>query len=328
MIKEMSWLDELYNKLAKPIEDHQSAHALLIQGDQGIGKAKLALSLTASFLAENIDLDEEDINEGKVPDCKLINPDEGKEIISIDQIRSLKSFMLLTSLKGKGKVAVINPAHAMNRAAANSLLKILEEPPQNTLIILISEPNNNLPKTIISRVQIIKVNRPTREETLNWLSAINPEQSWAQIIDIFGSRPILLNDLGFEYLNSQIQQVAKDLENLLTKKIKPSALAGSWKSEDLETNLRILYFWFSKFLYHNLLQEGESNLLPDSLNQLLKLDLNAEESFTFLKEVASIRKYKIEGRTLNWSLQITNLLSPMYSNLKGLQNNEPRNQTY
>ena len=118
--------------------------------------------------------------------------------------------------------------------------------------------------------------------------------------------------------------MAKDLENLLTKKIKPSELANSWKSEDLETNLRILYFWFSKFLYHNLLQEGESNLLPDSLNKLLKLDLNAEESFTFLKEVASIRKYKIEGRTLNWSLQITNLVSPMYSNLKGLKNNESR----
>ena len=324
MIKEMTWLDEAYNRLSKPIKDHQSAHALLIKGDQGIGKAKLALSLAASFLSESIDLSEEDIDEGKVPDCKLINPDEGKEIISIDQIRALKSFMLLTSLKGKGKVAIINPAHAMNRAAANSLLKILEEPPQDTLIILISEANNNLPKTIISRVQIIEINRPTREDALNWLSSINPEKDWEQIIDIFGSRPTLLNDLGYEYLYSQIQQVAKDLENLLTKKIKPSELASSWKSEDLETNLRILYFWFSKFLYRNLLQEGESNLLPDSLNKLLKLDLNAEESFTFLKEIASIRKYKIEGRTLNWSLQITNLVSPMYSNLKGLRNNESR----
>ena len=320
----MKWLDKTYNRLSKPIKDHQSAHALLIKGDQGIGKAKLALSLAANFLSESIDLSEEDIDEGKVPDFKLINPDEGKEIISIDQIRALKSFMLLTSLKGKGKVAIINPAHAMNRAAANSLLKILEEPPQNTLIILITEANNNLPKTIISRVQIIEINRPTREEALNWLSSINHEQDWEQIIDIFGSRPTLLNDLGYEYLYSQIQQVAKDLENLLTKKIKPSELASSWKSEDLETNLRILYFWFSKFLYHNLLHEGESNLLPDSLNKLLKLDLNAEESFTFLKEVASIRKYKIEGRTLNWSLQITNLVSPMYSNLKGLQNNESR----
>ena len=324
MIKEMTWLDEVYNRFAKPIEDHQTAHALLIKGDQGVGKARLALSLAASFLAESIDLDEEDINEGKVPDCKLIKPHEGKEIISIDQIRALKSFMLLTSLKGKGKVGIISPAHAMYGPAANSLLKILEEPPQDTLIILISEPNDNLPKTIISRTQIIEVNRPTREEALNWLSTINQEGSWEQIIDIFGSRPTLLNDLGFEYLDNQIQQVAKDLENLLTKKIKPSELASSWKSEDLETNLRILYFWFSRFLYHNLLQEGESNLLPDSLNKLLKLDLRAEESFTFLKEVASIRKYKIEGRSLNWSLQITNLVSPMYSNLKGLQNNESR----
>ena len=85
----MTWLDEAYNRLSKPIKDHQSAHALLINGDQGIGKAKLALSLAASFLSESIDLNEEDIDEGKVPDCKLINPDEGKEIISIDQIRAL-----------------------------------------------------------------------------------------------------------------------------------------------------------------------------------------------------------------------------------------------
>ena len=324
MIKEMKWLEQLYSRLAKPIGRHQSAHALLIKGDQGIGKSKLALSLAANFLSEDIDIDEDDINEGRLPDCKLISPDEGKEIISIDQIRLLKSFMLLTSLKGKGKVAIINPAHAMNIAAANSLLKILEEPPQDTLIILISEPSSNLPKTIISRVQIIEVNRPSREEALKWLNTINPEESWGQIIDIFGSRPTLLNNLGLEYLDSQIQQVEKDLENLLAKKIKPSKLASSWKSEDLETKLRILYFWFSKFLYHNLLKEGESNLLPDSLNKLLKLNLNAEESFTFLKEVASIRKYKIEGRTLNWSLQITNLFSPMYSNLKGLQNNESR----
>ncbi len=324
MINEMAWLSEVYSRLATPIKEHQSAHALLIKGDQGIGRGRLALSLAAAFLSENINLDEEDIKEGRAPDCMLISPDEGKEIISIDQIRALKSFMMLTSLKGKGKVALINPADSMNISAANSLLKILEEPPQDTLIILVSEPNNSLPKTVISRVQVIEINRPTKQETLNWLNSINSQNNWEQIIEIYGSRPTLLNDLGFDYLNSQIQQVAKDLENLLTKKIKPSELASSWKSEDLETNLRILYFWFSKFLYHNLLGEGESNLLPASLNKLLKLDLDREESFTFLKEVASIRKYKIEGRVLNWSLHITNLLGPMYSNLKGLQNNESR----
>ena len=147
---------------------------------------------------------------------------------------------------------------------------------------------------------------------------------FAEIIDIFGSRPILLDRLGYDHLNHQIELVANDLENLLKKKVKPSQLANSWKSEDLEINLRILYFWFSQFLYHNLLQERESKILPSSLRDLLDLDLKVEESFNFLQELSSIRQYKIQGRTLNWSLQITNLLSQMYSNLKGLQNNESR----
>jgi len=320
MIGHMTWLDEIYDRLEKSIQDHQSAHAFLLTGYLGIGKADLALKLATTFLSENTNLN----NKEGIPDCQIINPDEGKQIISIDQIRALKSFLLLTSLKGKGKVGIINPADAMNRAAANSLLKILEEPPKDTLIILVSESINNLPRTIISRAQVITVKTPSKETTLSWLKTMNNKEDWEQIIDIFGSRPILLEQLGYDHLNHQIELVANDLENLLKKKVKPSQLANSWKSEDLEINLRILYFWFSQFLYHNLLQERESKILPSSLRDLLDLDLKVEESFNFLQELSSIRQYKIQGRTLNWSLQITNLLSPMYSNLKGLQNNESR----
>jgi len=320
MIGHMTWLDEIYDRLEKSIQDHQSAHAFLLTGYLGIGKADLALKLATTFLSENTNLN----NKEGIPDCQIINPDEGKQIISIDQIRALKSFLLLTSLKGKGKVGIINPADAMNRAAANSLLKILEEPPKDTLIILVSESINNLPRTIISRVQVIAVKTPSKETTLSWLKTMNNKEDWEQIIDIFGSRPILFERVGYDHLNHQIELVANDLENLLKKKVKPSQLANSWKSEDLEINLRILYFWFSQFLYHNLLQERESKILPSSLRDLLDLDLKVEESFNFLQELSSIRQYKIQGRTLNWSLQITNLLSPMYSNLKGLQNNESR----
>jgi len=53
-------------------------------------------------------------------------------------------------------------------------------------------------------------------------------------------------------------------------------------------------------------------------------DINIEESFNLLNEIASIRQLKINGKSLNWSLQITNLLSPIYSNMKGLQSFESR----
>ena len=64
--------------------------------------------------------------------------------------------------------------------------------------------------------------------------------------------------------------------------------------------------------------------MPKSLQELLGMDINLEESFNLLNEIASIRQLKINGKSLNWSLQITNLLSPMYSNMKGLQSFESR----
>ena len=112
-------------------------------------------------------------DEGIVPDCRLISPVEGKETISIDQIRSLKSFLLLTSLKGHGKVGIINPADSMTYPAVNSLLKILEEPPEDTLLILLTDSINKLPSTIVSRVQIITVENPNKQQTLEWLNNSN-----------------------------------------------------------------------------------------------------------------------------------------------------------
>jgi len=64
--------------------------------------------------------------------------------------------------------------------------------------------------------------------------------------------------------------------------------------------------------------------MPESLQELMGMDINIEESFNLLNEIASIRQLKINGKSLNWSLQITNLLSPIYSNMKGLQSFESR----
>ena len=249
---------------------------------------------------------------------------EGKETISIDQIRSLKSFLLLTSLKGHGKVGIINPADSMTYPAVNSLLKILEEPPEDTLLILLTDSINKLPSTIVSRVQIITVENPNKQQTLEWLNNSNETSNWDEIINIFGCRPVLLDKLGHTYLNERIATVSNEFHGLLTKKIKPSQLANSWKSEELEINLRLVYYWFSKFLYHYLLETDNHDLMPESLQELLGMDINLEESFNLLNEIANIRQLKINGKSLNWSLQITNLLSPMYSNMKGLQSFESR----
>ncbi|MCH2476547.1 MAG: hypothetical protein MK218_01075 [Gammaproteobacteria bacterium] len=325
MKQQMEWLEPIYKQLESSIQEHQTTHAFLIKGQTGVGKNNLAMHLANGFLGEEmIKLTNNERDERIIPDCKLISPEENKETISIDQIRSLKSFLLLTSLKGHGKVGIINPADSMTYPAVNSLLKILEEPPEDTLLILLTDSINKLPNTIVSRVQIITVENPTKQQTLEWLNNSNEAENWNDIINIFGCRPVLLNKLGHTYLSDRIETVSNELHRLLTKKIKPSQLANSWKSEELEINLRLVYYWFSKFLYHHLLETDNHDLMPKSLQELLGMDINIEESFNLLNEIASIRQLKINGKSLNWSLQITNLLNPIYSNMKGLQSFESR----
>jgi len=325
MKQQMEWLEPIYKQLESSIQEHQTTHAFLIKGQTGVGKNNLAMHLANGFLGEEmIKLTNNERDERIIPDCKLISPEENKETISIDQIRSLKSFLLLTSLKGHGKVGIISPADSMTYPAVNSLLKILEEPPEDTLLILLTDSINKLPNTIVSRVQIITVENPTKQQTLEWLNNSNEAENWNDIINIFGCRPVLLNKLGHTYLSERIETVSNELHRLLTKKIKPSQLANSWKSEELEINLRLVYYWFSKFLYHHLLETDNHDLMPKSLQELLGMDINIEESFNLLNEIASIRQLKINGKSLNWSLQITNLLNPIYSNMKGLQSFESR----
>ena len=325
MKQQMEWLEPIYKQLESSIQEHQTTHAFLIKGQTGVGKNNLAMHLANGYLGEEmIKLTNNERDERIIPDCKLISPEENKETISIDQIRSLKSFLLLTSLKGHGKVGIINPADSMTYPAVNSLLKILEEPPEDTLLILLTDSINKLPNTIVSRVQIITVENPTKQQTLEWLNNSNEAENWNDIINIFGCRPVLLNKLGHTYLSDRIETVSNELHRLLTKKIKPSQLANSWKSEELEINLRLVYYWFSKFSYHHLLETDNHDLMPKSLQELLGMDINIEESFNLLNEIASIRQLKINGKSLNWSLQITNLLNPIYSNMKGLQSFESR----
>jgi DNA polymerase-3 subunit delta' len=107
---------------------------------------------------------------GAHPDYFDVHPQEGSEVIKVDQVRGLISRLDLTTSISKRKVAYIYPAEAMNAAAANALLKSLEEPAGETVLILVSNNPGRLPVTIRSRCQSIVVSQPDTQLVLNWLS--------------------------------------------------------------------------------------------------------------------------------------------------------------
>src|SRR5438552_18183151 len=163
-------------------------HALLITGRRGIGKRSLALHFAKALLCEEPRGDGSAcghcpscgyVAAGAHPDLRLIEPVEYDEdggskpvdAIVVDRIRELIEFAQLTAHRQRAKVVLIAPAEAMNGAAANALLKTLEEPPPGTYLLLVSDQYARLPATIVSRCRLLPAPEPDAGSANAWLAA-------------------------------------------------------------------------------------------------------------------------------------------------------------
>ena len=183
-------------------------HALLIAGPRGVGKHALALHFAQALLCETPQRNGAPC--GQCPGCRYAiagqHPDllrlelstfdevsrewSSVDNISVDRVRALIDFVLLSAHRQRAKVAVIAPAERMHPAAANALLKTLEEPPAGTFVILVSDQPGRLPATIVSRCRRFPVPLPPAAPALKWLAAQGvtaPEAALAQA----GGAPLL-----------------------------------------------------------------------------------------------------------------------------------------
>lgn len=188
-------------------------HALLLHGPAGYGKRALASYLAQARLCEAPASDGAPcgacsscnwVREFQHPDLRWVEPaqadEEGEakvrpEIIRIEQIRELSEFVTLTSHRQRGKVVVITPAETMNTAAANALLKTLEEPPRGTMLLLVSDRPGRLPATVVSRCTKLAAPRPEAAASLAWLERQDCAPG-ASLLAQAGGAPLKARDLG------------------------------------------------------------------------------------------------------------------------------------
>jgi len=157
-------------------------------------------------------------------------PPEDKEAIGIEQIRDLVADLNLTSYEGAGKVAVIEPANAMTVNAANSLLKTLEEPPGDALLILIADRVGRLPATIFSRCQRIDFAPPKEADALLWLNRLQAGAAWADALRVAGGAPIAAIS-ALESLETSAM-LARDFNALGRGDASPVEVAARWTKLD------------------------------------------------------------------------------------------------
>lgn len=187
---------------------------MLLAGPQGTGKRAFAEALAAALVCETTQ------GRGSAcgacpachwsgtdahPDVKFVEPYAGTELkgengetvekdakkhIAVDQVRALSDFIGMTSHRGGAKVVIVQPAEALNLAAANALLKSLEEPPPGTYFILVSHRPHLLLPTIKSRCQALALGLPQTAAALSWLKTREVEKPELALANA-GGAPLL-----------------------------------------------------------------------------------------------------------------------------------------
>lgn len=178
LITDMPWLAGPAQTLVQALEQNRMAHALLVTGGQGTGKRSLADALAALLVCERRtpglrapcgQCRQCQLVEGHShPDIRVCQPEKSK-MIRIDQVRALSGFAVGSPQVAGIKVIIMDRADQLNINAANALLKTLEEPAGDVVLILLQETGRPVLPTIRSRCRVVAVPAPDRDQALGWL---------------------------------------------------------------------------------------------------------------------------------------------------------------
>ncbi|NND90446.1 MAG: DNA polymerase III subunit delta' [Granulosicoccus sp.] len=156
----------------------QLPHALLLSGIDGIGKRRFARWLAEALLCRRrseagacggCDACHQ-LTAGSHPDFLMLAPEGASAVIKVDAVRELTEWIQLTAGQGSYRVALLEQADSLNHSAANSLLKTLEEPGAQAVLILTATRTGALPATIRSRCQKITLGMHDRAAAIVWLA--------------------------------------------------------------------------------------------------------------------------------------------------------------
>lgn len=183
----LPWLESLQVTVMARAAADRLPHALLIAGPPGWGQAELAALLAGALLGLDGPVNPD---ETAHPDFRWVAREDGSEVIKVAQTRQLCEFAVGTRQIAARKVVVINEAHRLMDAAANALLKTLEEPPPHTVFLLATGYASALLPTIRSRCQHLKI-APDRALSAQWLASIGaaPELTFE-----YGNAPLAIAD--------------------------------------------------------------------------------------------------------------------------------------
>ena len=191
---------------------------------------------------------------GTHPDYRAVYSEEGKAI-PIDTVRALCEALSMKSQLASLQVVIISPADKMNRFSANSLLKTLEEPTPNTLLILVTNQVNRLLPTIRSRCQLVLFTTPTSEQAGDWLHTQCAEKgvdidraSGQALLDLAGNAPLTALAYAESGALERREILISSMEKLARRQADPIVEVQNWLEPALNQSLNWLTLWVMEMI--------------------------------------------------------------------------------
>lgn len=247
-------------------------HALLLQGADGLGKRHFAAWLAAAVLCEHSQSTLQFcgacascklLAAGSHPDLVWVAPEEDKTQISVDQIRAVSERLSKTSFRRGYKIAIVEPAHQMTPGAANSLLKTLEEPTRESLLILITSRPSALMPTVRSRCQKITIRRPSTEASLRWLQQETGKAAPPAVLEFAGGAPLRALEFSAGRFAALDEEMRHAVAQLLSGQSDVTQVASEWAKEALNDRLTWLDLWLASAARGDLAGSAEHITFPE-----------------------------------------------------------------
>lgn len=309
------WLIPDWHALSQTAQSGRLGHAWLLLGDPGLGKEQLAERLARLHLCQQSDRGEpcgrchscQLFDKGNHPDLGTISRDS--KTIGVEAIREICTRLQGSAQLGRGKVVIIPDAERMTESAANALLKTLEEPAGDSLLLLIASQVSRLLPTILSRCHKHVCQLPTEGATVRWLAEQGHQATLAQVRICQGAPLRVL-----EYIEQQQDGTRRELlEQFVALSQSPVKATALCSLLGQETQVRL--HWLQLFLCDALKTQagcGHQQLaMPDlaALSQLFAEQHSSEKLLEAEQQLVALKAACQPGQLSNPTIHLMNWLS-------------------
>lgn len=312
-----AWLSPTYQQLSHLHETARLPHAVLLEGAEGIGKRALAEVFSQQLLCGAKEHQKPCgqckscllFTQHTHPDYHWVEPDEKGKQIKVQQIRELAGFVGTHAQQGGYRVIVIAPAEAMNIAASNALLKCLEEPGDDTLLLLITDRPGQVLPTIKSRCQRVSIPTPPFSESVSWLEKYAVSDS-ELALRLSGRAPLTAKLLAEGPALEQRTQFIASLKNAAGRKISVPEAAKIWVKGDLLQTLGWLDSLINDMIRYSQLQQFTECQNTDAEKLIIRASqrIAAPALFAFSDKIQEYRQLLLIKHNPNPQLLCEDLL--------------------